>query len=106
VPTLRDDFTELLLPVKLLEYVHMGMPVVAPRLPVIEHYFDDDEVLFFEPGSALSLAGAIATCVRDPAAALARAQRAGERLDAISWSRQRSSYLELVDGLCRAQDAA
>jgi hypothetical protein len=73
---------------------------------VIEHYFDDDEVLFFEPGSALSLAGAIATCVRDPAAALARAQRAGERLDAISWSRQRSSYLELVDGLCRAQDAA
>ncbi len=106
VPTLRDDFTELLLPVKLLEYVHMGLPVVAPRLPVIEHYFSSDEILFFEPGSALSLTGAIAACVRDPAAALARAQRAGERLETISWSRQRSSYLELVDGLCRAQEAA
>ena len=29
VPTLRDPFTELLLPVKLLEYVHMGLPAVA-----------------------------------------------------------------------------
>ena len=53
VPTLRDDFTELLLPVKLLEYVHMGLPVVASRLPVIERYFGDD-VLLAEPGDPAS----------------------------------------------------
>ena len=35
VPTLEDRFTELPLPVKLLEYVHMGLPVVASRLPGI-----------------------------------------------------------------------
>ena len=58
VPTLRDDFTELLLPVKLLEYVHMGLPVVASRLPVIERYFGDD-VLLAEPGDAASFAAAI-----------------------------------------------
>ena len=58
VPTLRDDFTELLLPVKLLEYVHMGLPVVASRLPVIERYFGDD-VLLAEPGDPASIAAAI-----------------------------------------------
>jgi glycosyltransferase involved in cell wall biosynthesis len=98
VPTLRDDFTELLLPVKLLEYVHMGLPVVASRLPVIERYFGDD-VLLAEPGDAGSFAAAIEGVRRAPESALARAEGASERLAQIEWRRQRRQYLELVDGL-------
>jgi len=98
VPTLRDDFTELLLPVKLLEYVHMGLPVVASRLPVIERYFGDD-VLLAEPGDAASIAAAIEGVRADPVAAQARAERASKRLAKIEWRRQREGYLQLVDGL-------
>jgi glycosyltransferase involved in cell wall biosynthesis len=98
VPTLRDGFTELLLPVKLLEYVHMGLPVVASRLPVIERYFGDD-VLLAEPGDPTSFAAAIEGVRRAPEAALARAENASERLGRIEWRRQRRQYLELVDGL-------
>jgi glycosyltransferase involved in cell wall biosynthesis len=99
VPTLPDPVTELLLPVKLLEYVHMGLPAVAPRLPVIERYFTDGEVRFFEPGALPSLADAIADVCTDREAAVARARAAGERLDAIDWSRQQATYLALVDEL-------
>jgi len=98
VPTLRDDFTELLLPVKLLEYVHMGLPVVASRLPVIERYFGDD-VLLAEPGDAASIAAAIEGVRADPVAAQARAERASKRLERIEWRQQREGYLQLVDGL-------
>lgn len=98
VPTLRDDFTEMLLPVKLLEYVHMGLPVVASRLPVIERYFGDD-VLLAEPGDAASVAAAIEGVRQAPEAALERARGASERLARIEWRRQRQDYLELVDGL-------
>lgn len=98
VPTLRDDFTELLLPVKLLEYVHMGLPVVASRLPVIERYFGDD-VLLAEPGDAASFAAAIEGVWRAPENALARSQAASGRLAEIEWRRQREGYLDLVDGL-------
>jgi glycosyltransferase involved in cell wall biosynthesis len=98
VPTLRDDFTDLLLPVKLLEYVHMGMPVVASCLPVIERYFGDD-VLFAEPGDAASLAAAIEGVRAAPETALDRARGASERLAQIEWRRQREHYLDLVDGL-------
>jgi glycosyltransferase involved in cell wall biosynthesis len=98
VPTLRDDFTDLLLPVKLLEYVHMGLPVVASRLPVIERYFGDD-VLLAEPGDAASFAAAIEGVRGAPETALARAHGASERLAQIEWRRQREQYLELVDGL-------
>ena len=99
VPTLRNEFTELLLPVKLLEYVHMGIPVVTSRLPVIERYFSDREVRFFEPGSPASLAEAVRDVADNPQAALRRAERAGERLEEFSWQRQRERYTALVDGL-------
>jgi glycosyltransferase involved in cell wall biosynthesis len=98
VPTLRDDFTELLLPVKLLEYVHMGLPVVASRLPVIERYFGDD-VLLAEPGDPACIAAAIEGVRSEPALARERAERASERLAEIEWRRQKEQYLELVDGL-------
>ncbi len=98
VPTLRDDFTELLLPVKLLEYVHMGLPVVASRLPVIERYFGDD-VLLAEPGDPASIAAAIEGVRREPELARERAERASAKLAEIEWRRQREGYLELVDGL-------
>jgi glycosyltransferase involved in cell wall biosynthesis len=98
VPTLQDGFTELLLPVKLLEYVHMGLPVVASRLPVIERYFGDD-LLLAEPGDAASIAAAIEGVRSDPVAARTRAERASKRLAKIEWRQQRQGYLELVDGL-------
>ncbi len=98
VPTLQDGFTELLLPVKLLEYVHMGLPVVASRLPVIERYFGDD-LLLAEPGDACSIAAAIEGVLADPVAARTRAERASQRLAKIEWRQQRRGYLDLVDGL-------
>jgi glycosyltransferase involved in cell wall biosynthesis len=98
VPTLQDEFTDLLLPVKLLEYVHMGLPAIASRLPVIERYFGDD-VLLAEPGDPASIAAAIEAVRTDPAAARARAERAAERLARFEWRRQRGDYLALIDEL-------
>jgi glycosyltransferase involved in cell wall biosynthesis len=99
VPTLHDEFTELLLPVKLMEYIHMGLPVVSTRLPVIERYFGDGEVRFYEPGSARSLARALMDITADPEAARERARRAQVKLREIAWPEQCKTYLRMVDDL-------
>jgi glycosyltransferase involved in cell wall biosynthesis len=99
VPTLRDPFTELLLPVKLMEYVHMGLPAIAPALPVVEQHFGDGEVVLFEPGSEEGLATALRRAWRDPGQARRRAERASARLRVIAWETQRRRYLALVDRL-------
>lgn len=99
VPTLHDEFTELLLPVKLLEYVHMGLPAVSSRLPGIERYFDDESVRFFEPGSPASLAEAVRDVCERPERARERAAAATERLTPIAWEHQKAHYLDLVDRL-------
>src|SRR5262249_13150048 len=100
VPTLHDRFTELLLPVKLLEYVHMGLPVVASRLPGSGSYFGDAERAPDEAGDAEDLARGVEARCADPDAAAGRAALAGRRLAEIAWERQRERYLALVDELC------
>jgi glycosyltransferase involved in cell wall biosynthesis len=99
VPTLHDHFTELLLPVKLLEYVHMGLPIVASRLPGIASYFGDEDLTSFAPGDEQDLARAIESVCADPAAARERARSATRRLSGIAWESQRARYLSLVDQL-------
>jgi len=99
VPTLHDHFTELLLPVKLLEYVHMGLPVVASRLPGIASYFGEEDLTTFAPGDERDLARAIESVCVDPAGARERARSATQRLSGIAWESQRARYLSLVDEL-------
>jgi glycosyltransferase involved in cell wall biosynthesis len=99
VPTLHDHFTELLLPVKLLEYVHMGLPVVASRLPGISSYFGAQDLSEFQAGDERDLARAIESLCAEPAAARERAESATRKLAAITWQSQRARYLGLVDEL-------
>ena len=54
-----------MLPVKLLEYVYLGIPVVAPRLEVIGRYFDDTMVRFYEPENVQQMADAIVELFHD-----------------------------------------
>ena len=104
VPTLRDPFTELLLPVKLLEYVHMGLPAIAPRLPVIERYFSDRRGALLRTGLRRVARAGHRCGLRGTPLPLTRGQqRAAVRLAELAWERQRERYLELMDGLAGAQ---
>ena len=47
----RDLATEYMLPVKLLEYVQLGIPAIAPRLMTIEYYFDGTRLSITRPAT-------------------------------------------------------
>jgi glycosyltransferase involved in cell wall biosynthesis len=54
-----------MLPVKLLEYVYLGVPVIAPRLQVIARYFDDTMVRYYEPEHVEQMADSIVELFHD-----------------------------------------
>ena len=66
IPNKRSPFTELNLPTRIFEYLALGKCVVAPRTRGVLDYFAEDELFFFEPGDARSLAAAIRRALAGP----------------------------------------
>jgi glycosyltransferase involved in cell wall biosynthesis len=82
---------------KLLEYVELGIPVTVSGLPTLRAHFAEDEVLFFTPGDANSLAAALLAIAADPEAARARAEAARQRARAYAWDANAARYIRLLD---------
>ena len=91
-----------MLPVKLLEYVSLGIPTVAPRLKTIQHYFNENMVTFYEPDNVESLAAAVVRLYENPNLRERQAKVAKEFLTHYGWQRQGAAlvtmYQELVAG--------
>jgi glycosyltransferase involved in cell wall biosynthesis len=83
-----------MLPVKLLEYVSLGIPTVVPRLRTIEHYFTNDMVTYYEPENVDSLAAAIRQLHGQSERRGRQAAEARTFLTEYGWERQGQ---ELVD---------
>lgn len=68
VAVAAHDGTGYASPMKVLEYMAMALPVVAPRMPNIEDFIDDGvDGLLFAPGDAGSLAAVLGRLASDPA---------------------------------------
>lgn len=99
VPYRRDIFTDGILPTKLMEYVALGVPVLAADTPIIRQYFDESMVQYFQAGDANDLASNILWLYqhRDRLAALA--QNADQFNMQYNWNRVADSYAETLDRL-------
>jgi glycosyltransferase involved in cell wall biosynthesis len=84
----RTAAGDLMLPVKLLEYVALGIPVVVPRLRTIEHYFSEDMVTYFEPEDVGSLADSIYQLCCNPERGWKTAGQADRFLRDYGWDKQ------------------
>ena len=99
IPNRPSEINRFALSSKLFEYVALGVPVVVAELETLAAHFGPEEVTFFEPGDAPSLAAAIRWVYSYPDEARAKAGRAQARLDQYSWARNREVLVGLYEGL-------
>ncbi len=102
VPYRRDVFTDGILPTKLLEYMALGLPVIASRTPAIEAHVDESMVELFEPENVDELAQRIVQLYQHPERRREMARASGRFNQRYNWASQRERYVELVEGLGRA----
>ena len=86
-----------MLPVKLLEYVYMGVPVIAPRLDVIARYFDDTMVRFYQPENIEQMADSIVALFHDREERERLAQNASGFYRTHNFTVQAGRYLNVVN---------
>lgn len=99
VPYLNDRFTRYVLPVKLLEYVVLGIPVIASRLETLEVYFDDKMLRYFQPGNEVELADHIVDLHCNPQKRERLVSNAGRFNETYNWQRQKILYFNLIDSM-------
>jgi glycosyltransferase involved in cell wall biosynthesis len=94
VPTRLDTMTRYSLSNKLLEYVHLGLPILAARLPSYRHYLTEDTAWYWTPGDPADFARAIAAFTSAPPdERLARSRRAQLALAGIAWPGERERLI-------------
>jgi glycosyltransferase involved in cell wall biosynthesis len=99
VPNRNDEFTDGILPTKLMEYAAVGIPAVAARTSAIEAYFADANVELFEPGDAADLARGIRALAVDSARRRELAARSHVFTDRHDWQAVRAGYVALMERL-------
>jgi glycosyltransferase involved in cell wall biosynthesis len=99
VPNRATEATQLMLPVKLLEYISLGIPVICARLRTIRYYFPEDTLEYFEPGNIDQLAAAFETLYYHPRRRGALATRAGRVARRLSWDHEQDNFFDAIDSI-------
>jgi glycosyltransferase involved in cell wall biosynthesis len=95
VPTRLDGMTRYSLSTKLLEYVHLGIPVLAARLPTYERYLSHDTVWYWTAGDPEDLARVMREFAATPATERSRrAQLARDAIAPLAWTTERRQLLQ------------
>lgn len=94
----RDLATEYMLPVKLLEYVHLGIPAIAPRLMTIQYYFGEHQVEYYEAGNVEALAASLCRLYADGVKRAELARQGREFAKRFNWDVFQHELYRVVDG--------
>ncbi len=96
----RDDQEDSVLPTKLLEYMAIGIPSVAPRTRCIRRYFGDAELELAEVGDVDGLAAGLVRLASDKDRRKAVIAAAREWHATFGYEVQMRLLCRLVDSLC------
>jgi len=88
---------KFMLPVKLMEYAYLQLPVIAPRLKIIQHYFTEDMLKYYEPENVENLAKCILELYDNPDERRSLVANSQKFYDKYNWENQESAYLRLVN---------
>jgi glycosyltransferase involved in cell wall biosynthesis len=86
-----------------MEFMAVGVPVVAANTKIDRHYFNGDVVRFFESGNADSLAREMSDLLRNPESRRQMVTRASLYAACHCWENRKSDYLALVDHLLESE---
>lgn len=99
VPNRDDLFTDGILPTKLMEYVAVGVPVVAARTSGVSRYFEPSMVEFFDPGDEADLARALKHVLDDEGRRREMVQSSDAFNQRYPWDEIAGRYVQLIADL-------
>ena len=95
----KNSFGNEAFSTKILEFMFLGVPVIAADTRIDKYYFNDSVVKFFRSGDEEDLAETIYALWKDPSEREALTTNALKFVQEYSWARRMEDYYALVDSL-------
>lgn len=92
-------FTEMIFPVKLLEFIQMNVPVVATRTKILNRYFDNEMIYYLNNNNADSFYNAICKLYKYDKLRQSLANNAKNYFKNYNWQKEEKKYLDLTNKL-------
>lgn len=104
-PQLQDCHTDLCFSTKVIESFALGLPVIASATETLKRYFDDTQIVFFEPGDEDGLANAIKSVYFNPELRRSLATE-GLRLSmCLNWELEKPKFLKIIETMLAREGA-
>ena len=99
MPNLRTVFTEINMPTRIFEYLALHKPVIVPDTRGIRDYFDESQMLFFQPGDADDLARKVAWVYQNPDESARWVESGRQVYQQHLWEHERERFLDCISDL-------
>ena len=84
---------------KILDFMASGIPIVASRTTIDEYYFDNSQIMFFEPENHEDLAKCILSLHNDPAKRKQLSDNGKRYASENNWDIKKRVFLDIVNSL-------
>jgi glycosyltransferase involved in cell wall biosynthesis len=105
VPLTISSVTNYAVPLKLLEYISIGLPVVTVRSYAISYYLSEEDCIFFEWNDPGSLSAVLDRIAENPDMLVRYRERSVALRERFSWSGEKAKYIQILRGLTGATGA-
>jgi glycosyltransferase involved in cell wall biosynthesis len=95
----NSAFSNEALSTKIMEFMSLGVPVIACRTKVHAYYYDDSIISYYENDNENELAQRMLLLMNSSSLRAELVKNAGEYVRANTWDARKSEYTRLVDSL-------
>jgi glycosyltransferase involved in cell wall biosynthesis len=96
VPLEISSVTNYALPLKLLEYMALGLPVMTVKSSAISYYFTDEDCIFFDANDSASLSRTLDRVAENPQMLLKYRERSIALRQRFSWAGEKVKYIAML----------
>lgn len=96
VPMKKNPYSDLIHTNKMYEFMLLEKPVIISKTNAVMRIFNENEVIYFEPGDAHSLAESIQKLVHDPSLSSKLVVNALRKVESLSWEVEKKNYLNCI----------
>jgi len=98
--------TKHMLPVKMMEYMALGIPVVVPNMANIRHYFDERYVCYYQPENIGDLSRKIIMLAHSAERRSELAEQAYNLIRMHNWNDEFGKYMDVLKVLIKPRSNA